>query len=132
MVFLSFFRSLDRFDETRQTPVSAWLFTAARNLAINTMKRERRYVTAEANAEERPDHRPGPLDRLLRRENQALLEECLELLAEPYRSTLMASLQGKSIEEIAAKEMVLPGTVKSRLDRARQKITTLFRAAREK
>lgn len=127
-VFVSFFLALDRFDETRPTPVAAWLFTAARNMAVNAVKKERRYVAAEEFAAEQPDHRPGPLDLLIRREDRALLQECLALLDEPYRAALQASLAGSSIEEIAAREMVLPGTVKSRLARARQKIVALFRA----
>ncbi len=131
-VFLSFFQSLERFDEARETPVAAWLFTAARNLAINTMQKQRRNAPVEVDAEAWPDARPGPLDQLLRREEQAILAECLALLAEPYRTTLRASLQGRSLEEIAAREMVLPGTVKSRLARARQKIIALWRAEWER
>jgi RNA polymerase sigma-70 factor (ECF subfamily) len=131
-VFLSFFRALDTFDETRPTPVAAWLFVAARNLAINAIKKERRYVAVETLEEELHDHRPGQFDLLIRREDRTRLLECLELLVEPYRATLVESLQGRSIEEIAAKEMVLPGTVKSRLSRARQKIIALFRAEMER
>ena len=131
-VFLSFFRALDTFDETRPAPVAAWLFVAARNLAINVLKKERRYVAVETLADELHDHRPGQLDLLIRREDRTRLLECLELLAEPYRATLIESLEGRSIEEIAAKEMVLPGTVKSRLSRARQKIIALFRAQMER
>ena len=127
-VFISFFRHIDKFDENRQTPVIAWLYAAARNLAVNAMKKQRRYVVGETGLEEWCDDRPGPLELLIRQEDREALEESLALLAEPYRSTLRASLSGGSIEEIAAKEMVLPGTIKSRLSRARQKIIALFRA----
>ena len=127
-VFLSFFRNLQYFDENRQVPVAAWLFTVARNMTINTLRRERRYVAVDVLAEECCDHRPGPLDVLIDREEQAILAQCLQLLPEPYRATLIESMQGRSIEEIAAREMILPGTVKSRLARARQKIIALFRA----
>jgi RNA polymerase sigma-70 factor, ECF subfamily len=131
-VFLSFFQHIDRFDENRQTPVIAWLYVAARNLAVNAMKKQRRYGAGATGSEEWRDDRPGPLELLIRREDRAALEDSLALLAEPYRSSLRASLAGGSIEEIAAKEMVLPGTIKSRLSRARQKIIALFRAEMEK
>jgi RNA polymerase sigma-70 factor, ECF subfamily len=130
-VFLSFYRNLHRFDEYRSAPVVAWLFTAARNLTINTMKKERRYTALAEDSDEWPDNRPGPLDRLIRREERTMFAECLQLLAEPYRTTLMESLQGWSIAEISAKEMILPGTVKSRLARAREKLIALFMAERE-
>ncbi|MBU1564193.1 MAG: sigma-70 family RNA polymerase sigma factor [Proteobacteria bacterium] len=127
-VFLSFFRSLDRYDETLHTPVAAWLFTVARNLAINALRRERRYVAVDTLCEELSDHRPGPPDLLIHREDRAILAQCLLRVPEPYRTTLMESLRGRSIEEIAVHEMVVPGTVKSRLVRAREKIIALFRA----
>jgi RNA polymerase sigma factor (sigma-70 family) len=127
-VFLSFFRNLQNFEETRQIPLAAWLFTVARNMAINAIKKERRYVAVESLAEERCDHRPGPLDLLIHKEDQAILAQCLAMLPEPYQTTILKSLQGRSIEEIAAQELILPGTVKSRLARARGKIIALFRA----
>jgi len=127
-VFMSFYKNLDRFEESRDTPVAPWLFTVARNMAINAIKKERRYVAIDTLSDELSDHRQGPLDLLIHREDQANLQQCLELLPEPYRSTLISSLQGKSIEEIAARHMILPGTVKSRLARAREKIIALFRA----
>ncbi len=127
-VFLSFYRCLDRFDETRPTPVAAWLFAAARNLTINTMKKERRYAPWHDDKADLQDHQPGPLEQCIHREELARLGECLQLIGEPYRTTLLKSLSGRSIEEIAAQEMVLPGTVKSRLARAREKIIVLFRA----
>ena len=127
-VFLSFFRNLQKFEETSQIPLAAWLFTVARNMAINAIKRERRYVAVDGLAEERCDQRPGPLDLLIHREDQAILMQCLDMLPEPYQTTLLKSLQGRSIEEIAAQQLILPGTVKSRLTRAREKIVALFRA----
>lgn len=124
-VFLAFYQHLERFDEEREIPVRAWLYTVARNLTINTMKRERRYVAVEKHAEQ-SDINPGPLELLIQKEEQKKLQLCLKKLPEPYRSTLLESLQGSSIKEIAAKSLTLPGTVKSRLARAKQKIAALL------
>ena len=127
-VFVSFFQYLDRFDETDPTPVAAWLFAAARNLTINVLKKERRYVAMPEESEQWPDNRPEPCSLLVASEDKALLYEAIEALSEPYREVLVASLQGRSIEEIARKTMVVPGTVKSRLSRAREKLMARIRA----
>lgn len=90
-VFLSFFKQVEKFDETRSTPVIAWLYVAARNLAVNAIKRERRYIAGEAQLEQWQDERPGPIDLLIGKEDHKRLTECLALLDEPYRSTLRAA-----------------------------------------
>ncbi len=131
-VFFSFFTSLNSYDETMDTPVVAWLFTAARNQTINTLKQERRFViTDTTDHRAASDARNDPLALLIDKEDRETLERCLQILPQPYRNTLRASLQGSSIKELALLESIAPGTIKSRLHRARQKCATLFHALRQ-
>lgn len=127
-VFLAFYLALDRFDTALDIPVSAWLFTAARNQALNVIKKERRTRAVDIDQVAVTDSRPGPLDLLVRREDQDALERCLQQLPEPYRTTLRQSLRGDSLREIGAHTLALPGTVKSRLSRAKEKLLALVRA----
>lgn len=126
-VFLLFYQHFEQFDEDKEIPVTGWLYTVARNLAINDLKKERRYFPLHERFEVK-DHKSGPLELLLKRESHSTLIRCLKQLAEPYRSTIFDSLQGDTIDEIAKKRLTLPGTVKSRLHRARKKLSALLLA----
>lgn len=122
-VFLNIYRSLPSFDESRGTPFSAWLFTSARNRCISEVrrKRDRTSVPIEDLPDLR-DHGKSAEEMLIDREREELLASSLELLPEPYRSSMLLHLRGDSLEKIAAAEGVSIGTVKSRLSRAREKI----------
>ena len=126
-VFLSVYKSLYRFDENRGTPFSAWLFITARNRCISELRARRGkehlpiedftvLLSKEKTAEE----------KLLKSEQEQALAASLAQLPEPYRSTILQSLRGDSLSMIAAAEGVSPGTVKSRLFRARARLKTLL------
>ena len=128
MVFLAFFKNLDSFDEDQGPPLSAWLFVTARNMSINALRKESPLTfTGNPGQLDCISSEHDPAEALIRKNNKELLDDCLSMLEEPYRTTLIESLKGSSIAEIAAKEQVLPGTVKSRLYRAKEKCITLFR-----
>ena len=75
---------------------------------------------------ELPSHRPGPEDATLALERRRILEKGLEQLGEDHRTVIvLADLQGQAYEEIAATLGVAPGTVKSRLHRARTELKNL-------
>jgi len=127
-VFLSVYKSLETFDERRGTPFSAWLFISARNRCVSELRKRRDKANMPI------DEVPGLRDRsktaeemLIEREREHLLAASLEQLEEPYRGSLLLSLRGDSIEEIAARQQISVGTVKSRLFRAREKIRQFLR-----
>ncbi len=129
MVFLSFFKALESYDEDRDTPVSAWLFVAARNLTVNTLKKNARHLPWDektASVKEQKNYDPGEI--FIKEEDRRTLEKCLAQLEEPFRTTLRESLQGATIKEIAANHRIATGTVKSRLSRAKEKCIALFKA----
>jgi RNA polymerase sigma-70 factor, ECF subfamily len=121
-VFLNVYKSLNRFDTTRGVPFSAWLFITARNRCISELrKRERPAISIEEEMnlpgrERTPEQSAGENERI-----QAI-HEALQQLAEPYKSTILKNLEGRSPDEIAIECRISPGTVKSRLFRARKKL----------
>ena len=125
-VFLAVYKSLRDFDESRGTPFSAWLFIAARNRCISVL-RERRAAKLVDLGEIAmlPDGAANAEDVLLRQERMAALAASLRQIPEPFRTTLLRSLEGESLDEIAVAEGISTGTVKSRLFRAKERMRLL-------
>lgn len=125
-VFLSVFRALPEFDLDRGVPFSAWLFIVARNRCASELRarRERSFVDLDEIAHLSSTAHSAE-EVLLTRERREALRSSLELLPEPYRITLLQSLNGHSLEEIAIAQGLPAGTVKSRLFRARERVKAL-------
>jgi RNA polymerase sigma-70 factor (ECF subfamily) len=125
-IFLSVYRSVRSFDISRGIPFSAWLFITARNRCISEMRRKKRsavsleIIAGLASQAKSPEQAARDEERFL------AIRAALEQLPEPYRETLIQSLRGDSPEEIARNARISPGTVKSRLSRARQKMKLLL------
>jgi RNA polymerase sigma-70 factor (ECF subfamily) len=127
-VFFTVYRSLKDFDESKGTPFSAWLFIAARNRCISVLRERRgeKRVGLEEIAI-LPDGAKSAEDMLLEQERMAALAASLQQLPEPFRMTLLRSLKGESLDEIAMAEGISTGTVKSRLFRAKERMKLLVR-----
>lgn len=127
-VFLAVYKSLKDFDESKGTPFSAWLFIAARNRCISVLRerRGRKRLGLEEIAALADDARSAE-DMLLEQERMTALDASLRQIPEPFRMTLLRSLEGESLEEIATAEGISTGTVKSRLFRAKERMRVLVR-----
>jgi len=125
-VFLNVFRTLSEFDPGRGVPFAAWLFIVARNRCTSELRNrgDRRFVDLDAIAHLSSTGHSAEED-LLARERREALRNSLEQLPEPFRHTLLKSLAGMSLEEIAIAEGVSSGTAKSRLFRARERMKVL-------
>jgi RNA polymerase sigma-70 factor, ECF subfamily len=122
-VFFTVYRSLDSFDLKRGVPFSAWLFTSARNRCISVLRERRAGSRVGLEAIDLlADAGQNPEEMLLEREQMAALGDCLGQVPEPFRKAIVMSLNGNSLEQIAASEGVSIGTVKSRLFRAKERI----------
>jgi len=125
-VFLSVYRSLKDFDETRGTPFSAWLFITARNRCISELRsRNGKEKVSIEDIDLRSKER-SPEEILISNEEKMALNASLQQLPEPYRSTMLNSMRGDSLDEIALREKISLGTVKSRLFRARKRMKLLL------
>jgi RNA polymerase sigma-70 factor (ECF subfamily) len=127
--FVRVYRHLHRFDQTKK--FSTWIYTIASNLAKNELRNRSRnplvlFQTLKKNWD--ADHRPlewedtqyKPDDLFRKRHLRERVEEAVAQLPEHHRIVfVLREMEGKTYEEIADITGCNLGTVKSRLNRAR-------------
>jgi RNA polymerase sigma-70 factor (ECF subfamily) len=135
-VFIRIYRHLHRFDRTKK--FSTWAYTIASNLAKNELRNRSRnplvlFQTIKNgwDDEDRPlqfeDPASRPDDLYRKRHLRALVEESVAKLPEHHRQVfVLRELEGRSYEEIAAITDCNLGTVKSRLNRARNAFAAII------
>ncbi len=135
-VFIRIFRHLHRFDQTKK--FSTWAYTIASNLAKNELRNRSRnplvlFQTIKKHWE--ADHRPlqfedsssRPDDLFHKRHLRDLVEQSVAQLPEHHRVVfVLRELEGKTYEEIAEITGCNLGTVKSRLNRARNNFAAII------
>jgi RNA polymerase sigma-70 factor (ECF subfamily) len=135
-VFIRVHRHLARFDQSKK--FSTWIYTIAANLAKNELRNRSRsplvlFQTIKKNWE--ADHRPlqfedrhqRPDDLYRKRHLRQLVEWSVNQLPEHHRVVFMLrELGGKTYEEIAEITDCNLGTVKSRLNRARNRFAQVI------
>ena len=135
-VFVRVHRHLARFDQTKK--FSTWAYTIASNLAKNELRNRSRnplvlFQTFKKNWE--ADHRPlqfedpanRPDDLYRQRHLRELVDWSVAQLPEHHRVVfVLRELEGKSYEEIADITGCNLGTVKSRLNRARNNFAAVI------
>jgi RNA polymerase sigma-70 factor (ECF subfamily) len=133
--FVRVYRHLQRFDQGKK--FSTWIYTIASNLAKNELRNRSRnplilFQTIKKNWD--ADHRPlewedtqyKPDDLFRKRHLREKVEEAVKLLPEHHRIVfVLRELEGKTYEEIADITGCNLGTVKSRLNRARNNFATI-------
>jgi RNA polymerase sigma-70 factor (ECF subfamily) len=135
--FLRVYRHLGRFDHSRK--FSTWIYTIASNLAKNELRNRARspliaFEQARSHGDDEDrrsidfeDTGNRPDDLYDRRNLKALVDETVAKLASHHREVfVLRELEGKSYEEIAEIMHCNLGTVKSRLNRARQSFAELI------
>jgi RNA polymerase sigma-70 factor, ECF subfamily len=120
--FVRAWRALDRFELGR--PFGPWVRRIAANLAVNHVRspRAREEGLPDGHAE-LPAANPGPLDSLLDDEARQVLDRAIAELPDAQRAVfVLRAAEEMSYEEIARTLSISPGTVMSRLFRARQRL----------
>jgi RNA polymerase sigma-70 factor, ECF subfamily len=126
-VFLSAYKSLSKFEPEMGTPFIAWLYIIARNHCISYFRTNRNARNALIHEYQcLPSSEYTAEEELVRNERLQALSASLEELPEPFRATIIKSLQGASLNEIALEFKIPLSTVKSRLFRAKEKIKLLM------
>lgn len=101
-----------------------WLSTIARNLAYNNIAREEKKESLEQLSQKGFDPETGelgPMDRLLDKEGQKRFYSVLKSMPMKYRSVfVLRHFEDMDYSQIASYLKIPPGTVDSRLYRARQ------------
>lgn len=127
--FVRVYRHLHRFDQSKK--FSTWAYTIAGNLAKNELRNRARnplvlFQSIRKNWDS--DHRPlewadntyRPDDLYRKRHLKAMVDKAVTHLPEHHRIVfVLRELEGKTYEEISEITGVNLGTVKSRLNRAR-------------
>jgi len=123
------FRGLRRFDPHGSAKLSTWISVVThRHLVDRHRKRSTRGVEVDLE-NHMPQTRPVE-DRLDRAARVAALERALGRLPEGQRRVVVLHhLRGLPLEAIAEGEMIAVGTVKSRLHRARARLTQILGGA---
>ena len=128
-VFIRVYRHIARFDRSKK--FSTWIYTIASNLAKNELRNRSRSplvlfqaIKAKFEDEDRPlqfeDLHTRPDDLFRKRHLREMVEASVAQLPAHHREVFeLRELEGKSYEEIAEITGVNLGTVKSRLNRAR-------------
>jgi RNA polymerase sigma-70 factor (ECF subfamily) len=131
--FVRVFKSLDRFRLSAR--FSTWLYTIARNLCLNELRRPSRRLTSSLDAEDR-DHQEGGLalcedphrhrtaaDVLVGNELFEKTEEALAELPEPQRTAiLLLNEEELSYEQIAVILKRSVSSTRSLIHRGRQRL----------
>lgn len=109
--------------------VAAWLLTTVRNLAVDRMRRRRRRerIVERELRHEPPPASPEPGDSLTRTADTDRLRRALATLPDAQRETLeSAFFDGLTYPEIAARDDVPIGTIKSRAARGLHALRALL------
>ena len=110
--------------------LSSWLYRIASTVCLDFLRKQKRLPpteSADEMAEEEgfapADDSPTPDEAVIRRESADNIRAAIDSLPADMRTVIILyALQGMPYEEIAASMQTSVGTVKSRLNRARQKI----------
>jgi len=134
--FIRVYRHLHRFDQTRK--FSTWIYTIASNLAKNELRNRSRNplvlfqsMKQTWDADQRPleweDNTYRPDDLFRKRHLRHLVESAVDELPTHHRSVfVLREMEGKTYEEIAEITGCNLGTVKSRLNRARNNFAQII------
>ncbi|MDQ3389497.1 MAG: sigma-70 family RNA polymerase sigma factor [Gemmatimonadota bacterium] len=134
--FIRVYRHLHRFDQSKK--FSTWIYTIASNLAKNELRNRSRnplvlfqMLKNNWDADQRPleweDNSYRPDDLYRKRHLRRQVETAVSQLPEHHRTVfILREMEGKTYEEIAEITRCNLGTVKSRLNRARNNFAQLI------
>jgi len=119
---LAVWRKAHLFVEDRGS-ISTWIFTIARNLRIDRVRRQVVWQSYGDDFHELPSTDEPPDDRMAREQAQSCVSEAMRNLPPEQREVIdLAYIQGFSHSQIAQALKLPLGTVKSRVRLAYQKL----------
>ncbi|CAN5767076.1 sigma-70 family RNA polymerase sigma factor [soil metagenome] len=134
--FIRVYRHIHRFDQSKK--FSTWVYTIASNLAKNELRNRSRnplvlfqMIKKNWGADDRPleweDNTYRPDDLYRKRRLKQMVDSVVEELPEHHRTVfVLREMEGKTYEEIAEITGCNLGTVKSRLNRARNNFAQII------
>lgn len=117
-VYVSVWRNAGRFRAERASPIT-WLAVLARNRAIDRIRGRKPRTASLDEAGDPASDDLNALELLEQADDRKRLDGCLDQLDQaPRRAILSAFLEGATHSQIATRESVPLGTMKSRIRRA--------------
>lgn len=129
---LKAYRYLGSFKE--ESGFYTWLYRITHNICLDMLRKRKRnhthsmdLVKKDRDGQETElqlvDDKPQPEDELMSRQVQTDMQAAIAELKENYRTVIvLRDIEGMSYEDIAAVTEISVGTVKSRLNRARENL----------
>jgi len=137
-VFLKLYRNLAKYRSREGASFKSWVYRLANNTCIDAIRRKKARIAPDSldaametddGALERQVGAIGdtPEDAVLMKERQAAIRRAIDALPTEFRQMItLRDLQGLSYEEITQITGIKPGTVKSKINRARGKLRELI------
>ena len=123
--FLAAWRNLPQF--RGDSRFSTWLYKLTTHAAIDYLRREKRHEVSDIDDVTVADDASNPQETAERREAQSAVRRALMALSPEYREiVLLRYMQELSYEEISSLLKLPPGTVKSRLSRAKGQLRDIL------
>lgn len=113
---------------------STWLYRLTSNVCIDHLRRQKRRTAVSLTADDEentqldvPDLAPTPEEKVLESQLHQAVSDAMGRLPEDFRLVLtLRVVEERSYDEIAEIMDLKPGTVKSRLARAREKLRKIL------
>jgi RNA polymerase sigma-70 factor (ECF subfamily) len=137
-VFVKVYRSIASF--RGQSSFSTWIYRICANVCNDSLrKRQRRGITVSIENDdddntisEIPSDTPTPEENVMMNERQRAVREAINSLSDEYREIIVYSdINQLSYDEISQILKCPVGTIKSRLNRARNALKKILSAKRE-
>jgi RNA polymerase sigma-70 factor (ECF subfamily) len=139
-VLIKVYKSLKSFRE--ESSFSTWLYRITKNLCIDELKKQNRKkaisldedIELKENSVKRQveSDEPGPYEQYEKSEIRRIMTDAIGKLTEEHRMVIiLRDIQGFSYNEISKIVKCPEGTVKSRINRARQALRELLETNRE-
>lgn len=108
-----------------------WLKTIAINTAIDYIRKTKKeqlnnYIDDEENTIQLGGTEKSPEESLILQQNVETIMKCIPLLRKKYRDLINAKLEGKTYNQIAEQLAIPESTVKTCLNKARERLRELY------
>lgn len=139
-VFIRVFKSIKNFKE--ESTFSTWIYRITTNICLDELRRRKnkKIISIDEDIKlddgeikrQLEDTKPSPETLAEKNELKKVVAEAIESLSHEHRLVVvMRDIQGFSYEEIARATNCPEGTVKSRINRARQALREILRNKKE-
>lgn len=116
---------------THHLSFEMWLKTITVNTAIDYIRRNKKeqlnnYIDEEDSTIQLSGLEHSPEDNLIFQQNINIVMDCIPRLKKKYRDLIYARLDGKSYQQISEELAIPEATVKTYLNKARQRLKEMF------